>query len=87
MILEDHDEKNVLIEDLADLLPENTPRYVVLSYEVLMTFAPSLPHLTSPSPTQLCIRHVTNASNHPQNPSMDPYRYKAIMSCLNVSTH
>ncbi|KAK3816796.1 MAG: glia maturation factor gamma-like protein [Linnemannia elongata] len=34
MILEDHDEKNVLIEDLADLLPENTPRYVVLSYEL-----------------------------------------------------
>lgn len=69
MIEEDEDEDNLTIENLAELLPPNTPRYIVLSYEVLFTFAPS-PHLFSP--TQLCIRHVTNASNHPQNPPLDP---------------
>ncbi|KAF9916635.1 hypothetical protein FBU30_001240 [Linnemannia zychae] len=34
LIVEDEDEENVSIEDLAELLPENTPRYVVLSFEL-----------------------------------------------------
>ncbi|KAG0275237.1 hypothetical protein BGZ96_003874 [Linnemannia gamsii] len=34
LIVEDEDEDNLSIEDLAELLPENTPRYIVLSYEL-----------------------------------------------------
>ncbi|KAF9117083.1 hypothetical protein BGW39_002487 [Mortierella sp. 14UC] len=33
LIVEDEDEDNLSIEDLVELLPENTPRYVVLSFE------------------------------------------------------
>ncbi|KAF9127609.1 hypothetical protein BG015_004509 [Linnemannia schmuckeri] len=34
LIVEDEDEDNLSIEDLAELLPDNTPRYVVLSFEL-----------------------------------------------------
>ncbi|KAG0317352.1 hypothetical protein BGZ97_005514 [Linnemannia gamsii] len=34
LIVEDEDEDNLSVEDLAELLPENTPRYIVLSYEL-----------------------------------------------------
>lgn len=34
LIVEDEDEESITMEDLAELLPENTPRYIVLSFEV-----------------------------------------------------
>ncbi|KAG0256140.1 hypothetical protein BGZ95_005572 [Linnemannia exigua] len=34
LIEEEEDEENLSIEELAELLPENTPRYVVLSFEL-----------------------------------------------------
>ncbi|KAG0048083.1 hypothetical protein BGZ89_004712 [Linnemannia elongata] len=34
LIVEDKDEDNLTIEELSEFLPENTPRYVVLSYEL-----------------------------------------------------
>ncbi|KAG0290080.1 hypothetical protein BGZ98_003593 [Dissophora globulifera] len=34
LIEEDEESDSLTIEDLAELLPENTPRYVVLSYEL-----------------------------------------------------
>ncbi|KAG0374989.1 MAG: glia maturation factor gamma [Linnemannia gamsii] len=34
LIVEDQDEEDLSIDDLAELLPENTPRYVVLSFEL-----------------------------------------------------
>ncbi|KAF9903158.1 hypothetical protein EC991_004104, partial [Linnemannia zychae] len=34
LILEETDEDDISIEDLAELLPENTPRYVILSFEL-----------------------------------------------------
>ncbi|KAF8925608.1 hypothetical protein BGZ47_003151 [Haplosporangium gracile] len=34
LIVEDEDEDNLSIEDLAELLPDNTPRYIVLSFEL-----------------------------------------------------
>ncbi|KAF8930224.1 hypothetical protein BGZ58_008371 [Dissophora ornata] len=34
LIEEDEDEDSLTLEELADLLPENTPRYIVLSFEL-----------------------------------------------------
>ncbi|KAF9185682.1 hypothetical protein BGZ51_002513 [Haplosporangium sp. Z 767] len=34
LIEEDADEDSLSMEDLAELLPENTPRYIVLSFEL-----------------------------------------------------
>ncbi|KAG0041710.1 hypothetical protein BGZ83_001412 [Gryganskiella cystojenkinii] len=34
VIVEDEDEESITMEDLAELLPENTPRYIVLSFEL-----------------------------------------------------
>ncbi|KAG9067695.1 hypothetical protein KI688_011282 [Linnemannia hyalina] len=34
LIVEEHDQDNLSIDALAHLLPDNTPRYIVLSYEL-----------------------------------------------------
>ncbi|KAI8600027.1 hypothetical protein EDD21DRAFT_378248 [Dissophora ornata] len=42
LIEEDEDEDSLTLEELADLLPENTPRYIVLSFEVIVMVVPGI---------------------------------------------
>ncbi|GJJ79201.1 hypothetical protein EMPS_11560 [Entomortierella parvispora] len=72
LVVEDEDEDSISLEDLAELLPENTPRYVVLSYELKhddgrqsypLVFISYTPRGVSPALNML----YTSAKTHFQN--------------------
>ena len=48
--MEENDEESITMEDLAELLPENTPRYIVLSFEVRSRDFDSLDRLLTSAP-------------------------------------